>query len=159
MKPAEIRGLAKATCAWLAYKHITDFGETLGEGMLAIPISEYLKTTARCDLQSEVLYERLGLPAQPQFSCDFAGRTTYGKDYRFILETKYLKSKAHNRSRDIAADLVRLSLPSGERLLRYFLLAGGHDHFWPGDDGFLAKCNLFGLNQGGGKYFQPRNVI
>ena len=157
MTPKDIRGLARATCAWLAFKHITGFDDTLGEAMLAIPISEYLRTRAR--LHSEVLYEDLGLPGLPQFSCDFAGTTIYGKDYRFVLETKYLKSKAYARSRDIIADLVRLSLSPSDTLKRYFLLAGDHSHFVQGDDEFLASCNLFGLKQGGGKYFQPHKQI
>jgi hypothetical protein len=45
MTPIEIRGLARAACCWLAYKHITGFDGVLGEAMLSIPISEYLKTS------------------------------------------------------------------------------------------------------------------
>jgi hypothetical protein len=172
----QVQGLAKATCYWLAYKHVTGFEETLGEAMLAIPISEYLtrsiilndqtessrkegsRKTTSWKLESEVLYKSLELaPAVPELSCDFAGIPSSASKFRFILETKFLKTKADNVKWRIMADLIRLSLSFKIRLRRYFLLAGYRESFLGGSNDVLGW--LLKLEPGHGKYFNPRATV
>jgi len=160
MKPQDARGLAKAISCWLGYKAITGFEETLGEAMLAIPISEFLKSRTNWILESEIPYRQLcGSNGVPEFYCDFAGTPKYGQDYQFILETKFLKSKAQNVRRDLAADFIRLSIPPRKTLKRYFLLAGLSNLFAPEQSTMLFGKPLFDLSQGGGRSISPAEEI
>ena len=160
MKPEEIRALAGATCCWVAYKHVTGFGSMLGEAMLSIPISEYLKTSTSWVLVSEVQYRKLaGSEALADLRRDFAAKPTYSDNYRFILGTMFLKESAWNRARHIAADLIRLSSPTADNLRRYLLIAGEQKHFPINGGEFFCGQNLFGLEEREGRYIRPREEV
>jgi hypothetical protein len=146
MTPAETQSLANATCCWLAYKSLTGFHSMLSEATLALPIAEFLASRTSWILTSELSYKHLAGPnVLPDFWCDFAGRRKSGEGTQFILEAKFLKRDAKGASAGIAADFIRLSLPPGLRLKRYFLLAGQSKFFPKSDAGFLFGKNLFGL--------------
>ncbi len=160
MKQNELKALARATCCWLTYKDILGFDEMLGESMLALPISEFLVTQTNWKVESEVQYKNLKGPSAPDIWCDFVGTPTFGKEAGFILEAKYLKGSAKNAASNIAADLIRLSLPNTEKpLKRFFLLAGRGEHFPKSDGDLLLGHNLFGLTKGQGRYIKPREEI
>jgi hypothetical protein len=126
----EISGMANVACAWLAYRSTLGFERTLSEAMLSVPITEYLSARTNWKLTPELSYRNLpGDKALPNFWTDFAGENKYGAGVSWILETKYLKQKAENMANHIAADIVRLSLPSHTKVKRLFLLAGEGDHF------------------------------
>jgi len=114
-------------------------------------------------LHSELYYRKLPGAANyklPEFSCDFAGTRKGGKeDVQFILEAKYLKVKAENMRGPIASDFVRLALPEGKTLKRYFLLAGESQHFPPSNANFLFDKTLFGMGINNGYYIQPAKEI
>ena len=161
MTPQETRELANATCCWLAYKGLTGFQGMLSEATLSLPIAEFLTSRTAWLLQSELPYQKLpGAKELPEFWCDFAGVRKGGNaEVKFILEAKYLKTKAENMRRQIAADFVRLSLPPGKNLKRYFLLAGQSHHFPQSDAEFLFDKRLFGMELNNGHYIQPRQEI
>jgi hypothetical protein len=126
MTPSEITTLARATCAWLDYKGLTGFDALLSEAMLKVPISEYLAAQTTWVLKTEVGYRTLpDADGLPSFWCDFSGTRRYGKgEVGFLLESKFLKRPVDQMAKHIAADIVRLSLPRGRKLVRLFLLAG-----------------------------------
>ncbi len=159
MKHEEISELAKTTCSWLAYKGLTGFEELFIEAMLSLPIAEFLSSRKDWVLEQEVDYrDFLGSGAMPRIWCDFAGRRRYGKQIDFLLETKVLKREARKAARDIAADLVRLSLPMEKQLTRIFLLAGNSDHFPKSDETFLFS-RMFGLEKQKGCNLKPMDTM
>jgi len=92
-------------------------------------------------------------------SCDFVGRPRFGKSYRFILETKFLKENAQNRARHIIADLVRLSMPGEKNLKRYLLVAGHSKYFPKTNANFIFGRDLFNLSPNEGRYIRPREEV
>jgi hypothetical protein len=130
MNPLEISSnLAKATFLWLNYKSLTGFDRLLGESMLKVPISEYLIQTS-CLLNTEFRYQDLpGADGLDGFWCDFAGESKSGSGICFLLETKFLKRPINQVADQLAADIIRLSLPPGRNLIRLLLLAGKRENF------------------------------
>ena len=59
VRPSERKELAKAVCAWLAYKDLTGGQKILSEAMLTLPISEYLATGTTWQLKPEYPYKKL----------------------------------------------------------------------------------------------------
>jgi hypothetical protein len=161
MTPQETCNLAKATCCWLAYKDLTGFQRMLSESTLTLPVAEFLTSQTAWLLQSELYYQKLpGADALPDFWCDFAATRKGGNaQVQFILEAKYLRIKAENMRRQIVADFVRLSMPPGKALKRFFLLAGESQYFSDSSATFLFDKALFGMKVGNGYYIKPRDEL
>jgi len=146
MKRDEIRELARAVSCWLSYKDLTGFQNQLTEAMLSLPISEFLASKEGWILRPEVSYRTLCKTTEvPDLYCDFAGTRKFGTNFQFILEAKFLRGKIQNRIREIADDMIRLSLPTDSNLLRLMLLAGRADHFHNSEGSSLFGENVFKL--------------
>jgi hypothetical protein len=158
---SEIKGLAKATCCWLAYKQLTGFQKFLTEAMLSVPISEFLASRTAWLVTPELYHKKLQNEGQlPDLWFDFAGAKRPGTKYSFILETKLLKVHVNSRIVPITIDFCKLALPLDQR--RYFLLAGRSENFCvPGESSEpsnLAHVVLaLGVNKG--KYVRPRDEL
>jgi hypothetical protein len=160
MKQDEISELAKTTCAWLAYKSLTGFEEIFLEAMLSLPIPEFLASRKDWLLDQEVDYRGLPNAAKlPRIWCDFGGKRRFGKqEIDFLLETKFLKQAAKNAAKDIAADVIRLSLPPQKPSTRIFLLAGNSEYFPKTDEAFLFS-RMFSLERKKGCNLRPADAI
>jgi hypothetical protein len=161
MTKDEIYELARATCSWLAYKDLTGFQRILSEAALTLPIAEFLTARTSWLLQPELYYQKIpGAKWLPEFWCDFAGtRKGGGGGVQFLLEAKYLKSKAEGVRRNIATDFIRLCLPPGKAIKRYFLLAGQSNYFPESDSELIFDRKLFGLEVGRGCYIYPAQEL
>lgn len=155
---SEVSALAKATSWWLNYKSLTGFAPFFSESILKVPISEYPAQTTWV-LKTEVGYGKLpGADGLTAFWCDFAGERKYGNGIRFLLESKFLKRSVDQLAIQIAADVIRLSLPRDQGLSRFFLLAGKREHF-QGKKAAFPFDKLFDLESGKGCDLKFQDVI
>jgi hypothetical protein len=128
--------------------------------MLSFPISEYLASRPGWEVTPELHYKKVAEERDlSDFWCDFAARRKSAQHVGAILETKYLKGSAQGRARDIQADIIKLLLPPGRRLRRYFLLAGAVEHFPDEGADLFFDRELFGLKVGKGCFIKPRREI
>lgn len=127
MERRELEGLARATCSWLAYKHLTNL-RSLYEMLLLIPISEYLSAATSWVPETELAYRSVFDDSSLPESYGDIVATRKGGTKKFVLETKLLRDQADKRKGDIEADIRRLAFPQG-RVARFFMLAGRTKHF------------------------------
>lgn len=127
MTADELQRLARATCAWLAYRYLID-PTTIYERLLLIPICEFLAANSAWKPANELSYGKLfGDRKLNNFYADIVGTKKGGKK-KFLLETKLLRYLATRRWEELESEIVRLAVPTGQ-LPRYLLLAGPAEYF------------------------------
>lgn len=127
MTSKELEGLARASCAWLAYRHIID-ATGVYERLLLIPICEFLAANSAWKPANELAYRDLFRDRTlPDYYADIVAHKKGGTQ-RFVLETKLLRDFATKQWNKIERDVFRLVMPTGN-LARYFLLAGPQKYF------------------------------
>jgi hypothetical protein len=127
MNSKELDGLAKATCCWMAYRHLID-ADSLYERLLIIPITEYLAARTNWKPENESSYRKIFTgQSLPDYYADIWAKMK-GGNKQFILETKLLRAPATRQWSNIQSDVCRLGKPEG-KVARYFMLAGLKEFF------------------------------